>query len=155
MTLSRIAALFWSAAAALMIVSSWPLRWWHPYCDTPADELGYYAVGGPLPYREPTGIFPLQNTILLLPFAFDVLVFAAILFALAWILMRKRAAPRRWIGLATAWSGGLVFALLLGAIIFAIHVFDVPAWSFLSPDSYFSYRPLSLVAGHGAKPCAG
>ena len=154
MTLSRIAALFWSAAAALMIVSSWPLRWWHPYCDMPADDLGYYAVGGPLPYREPTGIFPLQNTILLLPLAFDVLVFAAILFALAWVLLRKRAAPRRWIGLAAAGSGGLVFAALLAVIVAAIHIFDVPAWSF-SHDSYFSYRPVVLVAGHGAKLCSG
>jgi hypothetical protein len=155
MTLSRTAALFWSLVAALVIMSAWPLRWWHPYCDTQADGPGYYAIGAPLPYSEPTGAVSLEHTILPLPLAFDVLVFAAALFALAALLMRHRAPPRRWLGLAAAWSGGLVFAALLAAIVFLIQSLDVTAWSFSSYDSYFSYRPFVLVAGHGAKPCSG
>jgi len=152
-TLSRIAALFWSGVGALILIAVSPLRWWHPYCDTQADGPGYYAIGAPLPFSEPTGAISLEHTILPLPLAFDVLVFAAALFALAALLMRHRPAPRRWIGLAAAWSGGLVLAALLAAIVFVIQALDVTGWSFSSYDSYVSYRPLVLVAG--AKPCSG
>ena len=130
-----------SVSTAIVIEVLLALRWWHPYCDDPADGPGFWATGFPLPYAQPTGVSSGEFLLLVPIYLLNLIVIALSIFTVAVAL--RRVIPPAVQALSVALCAGGAAFVLLGTSLLAIPTF---ATEFSEGyDRLIDYRPAIMV----------
>jgi hypothetical protein len=146
-TAKRVAAVTWATTAAIAANQFLELHWWHPYCRDQADGPGYYAIGLPLPYAQPTGASSLEYFVMPHVYAIDLLTLAGVVSLLILRLPGPLAGAFRGrvgVGLAIVGSVALLLVASLQTLIFTTGWWPVTSIA-TKPDGYLDYRPAFMV----------
>jgi hypothetical protein len=146
LTVRAVASVTWATRAAIAVNLLIRIRWWHPYCRTQADGPGYYAIGIPLPYAEPTGASSMEYFLMPHLYVLDTVVLAGAMSLLVLKLLPSTDALRSRTGHAVAIAGSIALLLVGGwqAMIFTTGWWPVTSIA-TKPDRYFDYRPTFVV----------
>lgn len=136
----------------MLLEDFFPIKWWHPYCNSQFDGPGYWAYGVPLPYIEVTGVSSLESFFMPHAYVANIAILVLVLSPVTAQICR-RLPGRRYAFLAV---GALLAVALTSLQVWAVNdgmlrpVRDIANAKY---DSYASYRPWLSAKVAGNKPC--
>ena len=146
LTAKAVTVVTFAVSAAIAINFYLQLHWWHPYCRLQADGPGYYAIGFPLPFAEPTGVSSMEYFIMPHIYILDELLLATIVGIFIVRLLPLLSVLHVRASVATAIAGSVVLLLTAGP---QALIFTTGWWPRISiaikPDRYVDYRPAFLT----------
>ena len=143
LTTGQSTAIIWAATVALSANLFVKFQWWRPYCKHQTDGPGYYAIGLPLPFAEPTGASSLEFSWMPHVYALDTLILTAFGYLIARrFTLQRNFRNRRTATLITGLGvAALILVGVLQAFVWTTGWWPTKSIPNLGPDSYFDFRP--------------
>ena len=145
----------WSVFLAIVVVTFWSIRWWHPSCNLLSDGGGFSAYGIPLPFAQST-VFSMESKFMPHMLVLNLFIVGVLLFSLCRFIFRRLAVASPRSASVAAVVGALLSSIAVALLVFFTTVpgLFIPVSSIAdSPESYFSYRPEFIAVRGGNYAC--